>query len=78
MSVHVDRDSSICKQKHHKHNIYAQIISHIRVCMKIKLDIINADGEKKISVARSNQNTRLLNRGMQTQNRAHAVAIEEK
>jgi len=46
--------------------------------MKIKLDIINADGEKKISVARSNQNTRLLNRGMQTQNRAHAVAIEEK
>lgn len=75
--MHVDRDSSICKQKHHKHNINAQIISHIRVCMKIKLDLINADGEK-ISVARSNQNTRLLNRGMQTQNRAHTVAIEEK
>lgn len=56
--MHVDRDSSICKQKHHKHNIYAQIISHIRVCMKIKLDLINADGEKK-SQSRAQIKTRV-------------------
>jgi len=45
--------------------------------MKIKLALINvnSDGEKNLSRALSNQNTRLINTSMQTQNCTHTVAL---